>query len=304
MGDAAARAGRVVLLPHPAGLVAEIAGGPPERVGDGGDPAALVVRVAGDAAERVGHLDQVAAPVVGVAGGVPERVGGRDDPARRVPRELAAPVPVGDRDDPPRRVVAVGRGAPAGDAVAGDAAAAVPVEGLDEPGRGDQLDQQPVGIVPQLPALPDAVHPGRQPPAGVVQVARRPAGRRHDRAQAAGRAVGVAGDPAVGPGIGDQPPAPVVAERAGGAVRAVLGDEPAQRVVHEAGDHQPVVDDGGPTARVVGGPGAHPAGVGRHRRAAVDVVLLPPGAACRVGPRRQPRQRVVPEHPLRPVRPR
>ena len=133
------------------------------------------MRVAGDPAERVGHLDQVTAPVVGVAGGVSERIGGRDDPAPRVAGELAAPVPVGDTDDPPRRVVAVDRGTPAGDAVASDAAAGVPVEGLDETSRGGPLYQEPVGVVAQLPPLPGAVNPGRQPPAGVVQVVLRPA---------------------------------------------------------------------------------------------------------------------------------
>ena len=173
-------AGRLVPFGQaPGGVVGE-PGRPAERIGGGGDPAERVVLVEGAAAERVGDRGEVAAVVVGVAGGVAERVGRGDDPPRGVAGELPAAGPVGDGHDAPGRVVGADGGAAAGDVVAHHAAGGVAVEGLDEACRGDPLDEQPVGVVPQLPPLPGTVHQRGQPPTRVVQVTLRAPRRRLD----------------------------------------------------------------------------------------------------------------------------
>ena len=303
-GEVGHRARRVVgpgqalpvrlLLPDLAarGVVAR-ARGPAQGVGLGGDLAEGHPAAAHGAAHRVLHLDRAAEVVVAVAGDPAEGVHGLDElPGSVVPEGAGAPHAVAQADHAPREVER-----PRGAAQAGR-----------RPGDGAA---QRVVVVPGDRA--GGIGLGGQVPVGRVGEGRRGAQRVGDRLQAAAAVPRVPGGAAVRTPQADQAARDVpfqgghVPERVDvldGTAAAVVAGEPAAAVggLHRDDAAQGV---GAHDRRGVADRGAHraPGGarglhdvvgrVGGARRAAVDVVLLPPRAPLGGRDRDQPGQGVV-----------
>ena len=288
---------------HASGRVVRVAGGAPHLVRHRPHTAHGVIGAGAPAPGRVDHRHPVAHPVVLEARDRPQGVGHRHELSGVVVGEPAQPVPgVAHRGDAPALVVGEPGGAPARFHPAGDPPAHVEGCGHLLPIGPGLTHQAGVGVVTHLVAAPTRGD-RRHPPAQVVVLVgeRRP--RRLGHAHHATRGVALqARAPAVLIDALDHTTARVTHQRRGGAVRVDRPHHATQGVPGGTDLRVGVARQRGQAQR----PGLevldHTRGVHRPGQVPIGRVLQDRPRSCRVRHGTQPRQRVPPELPGRPVR--